>query len=58
MMFVLGGGILQDKISLKSVEDFMKDDSFYSEEERVELAEDDELEPWEVAWMKGYDEAE
>jgi hypothetical protein len=37
--------------------DDFEDDDFYSREVRQQELEDDELEPWEAAWMRGYDEA-
>ena len=45
------------KLALFKDEDFMEEEfSIYGEEYRQQLVDDDELEPWEAAWMRGYDE--
>ena len=38
-------------------EEGLKDESIYTREERLHLLEDDELSPWEEAFMEGYEEA-
>ena len=38
-------------------EESLKDDSIYTREARLHLIEDDELSPWEEAFMEGYEEA-
>ena len=43
-------------INKLDVEIFEESD-FYSGDVRQQELEDDELEPWEAAWMRGYDEA-
>ena len=43
---------------MKLQNDMLLDESdIYSEKVRILESENDELEPWEEAWMKGYDEA-
>lgn len=50
---------MQDKFNPAFIEDFSEDDdSIYTEERREKLVDDDELEPWEEAWMTGYNSAE
>lgn len=50
---------MQDKFNPSSLEDFPEDeDSFYERIQQDRLVEDDELEPWEAAWMQGYNSAE
>ena len=39
------------------VEEISKDEGIYSENIRTNLVEDDEIDPWEAAFMEGYDEA-
>lgn len=39
-------------------EENLTDDSIYTKEERLHLIEDDELSPWEEAFMEGYERAE
>lgn len=38
-------------------ESLLDESDIYSEKVRLLEEENDELEPWEEAWMKGYDEA-
>jgi hypothetical protein len=46
----------EEKVKIE--EDSIKDDmDIYLEESRLIEEDNDELDPWEVAWMKGYDEA-
>ena len=45
-------------MNIKFEEDTILDETdIYSEKVRLLEEENDELEPWEEAWMKGYDEA-
>ena len=38
-------------------EEHLDDDSIYTREARLHLIDDDELSPWEMAFMEGYEEA-
>jgi len=40
------------------IKDWVDEEDFYSEEARILLVEDDELESWESGFMQGYEEAE
>ena len=50
--------VVEDDFLLdKEIEKDLEDDSIYSEAVRDQLLEDDELTPYEVGFMKGYDES-
>ena len=50
---------MQDKRDPAFVDGFSEEEeSFYTKDRREELMENDELEPWEEAWMEGYNSAE
>ena len=49
------GKMEEEKVKVE--EDILDDMDIYLEQSRDVEEDNDELEPWEVAWMKGYDDA-